>query len=124
MQMAAGEEEDCVSVDYVSVLVGEEGTVGVAVEGDAEGSFLVDDFTGYDLGMECSAVLVDVAAVWAGVSDVDFAAEIAEELGGYCGGCSVGAVDYDAVVVEGEVGDGGQEEFYVVGSVGFVNGRC
>ena len=123
LQVAGGEEEDGVAVDYVAVLVGEEGAVGVAVEGDADGGFLGDDFGGYDFGVEGSAVLVDVAAVGAGVGDVDFAAEIGEELRGYGGGGSVGAVDDDAVVVEGESGDGGEEEADVVGAVGFVDGR-
>ena len=57
------------------------------------------------------------------MGDVDFAAEVGEELRGYGGGGSVGAVDDDAVVVEGEIGDCGEEEFYVVGAVGFVGFR-
>ena len=37
LEVAGGEEEDGVSVDDVAMLVGEEGAVGVAVEGDAHG---------------------------------------------------------------------------------------
>ena len=41
LQVAGGEQEDGVAVDDVAVLVGEEGAVGVAVEGDAHGGFVV-----------------------------------------------------------------------------------
>ncbi len=68
LEVAAGEEQDGVAVDDVAVLVGEEGAVGVAVEGDAHGSLMRDNLAGYDAGMEGAAVLVDVAAVggWRG----------------------------------------------------------
>jgi hypothetical protein len=123
LEVAGGEQEDGVAVDDTAVLVGEEGSVGVAVEGDAHGGFGLRNFSGDDGGVQGSAVLVDVAAVGAGVGDADFAAEVAKELRGHGGGGSVGAVDYDAVVVEGEVGDGGEEKLYVVGAVCFINGR-
>ena len=48
---------------------------------------------------------------------------VGEELRGDGGGGSVGAVDDDAAAVEGEVGDGGEEEADVVGAVGFVDLR-
>ncbi len=122
LEVARGEEEDGVAVDDAAVLVGEEGAVGVAVEGDAERGFVVTDGAGDDLGVERAAVLVDVAAVGRGVGDDDVgAAELREELGGDGGGGSVGAVDDDAAVVEGEAGDGGEEEADVVGAVGFVD---
>ncbi len=96
VEVAGGEEQDGVAVDDVAVLVGEEGAVGVAVEGDADGGFVLDDFGGDDFGVEGAAVLVDVAAVGRGVGDDDFAAEIGEELRGDGGGGAVGAVDDDA----------------------------
>jgi hypothetical protein len=126
-EVAGGEEEDRVSVDDFAVFVGEEGSVGVSVEGDAHGGALGDDFGGDDGGVEGAAVLVDVAAVGRGVSEDDFAAAVfveqGEELGGDGGGCSVGAVDYDAAAVEGETGNGIEEELDVLGAVGFVDGR-
>ena len=76
LEVAGGEQEDGVAVDDVAVLVGEEGAVGVAVEGDAHGGFLRDDFGGDDVGVERAAVLVDVAAVGAGVGEDDFAAAV------------------------------------------------
>jgi hypothetical protein len=45
-----------------------------------------------------------------------------EELRGDGAGGSVGAVDDDAAAVEGEIGDGGEEEADVLGAVGFVDG--
>ena len=66
-------------------------------------------------------MFVDVAAVGSGVGDDDLAAEVLEELRGDGGGGAVGAVDYDAVAVEREAGDGGEEELDVLGAVGFVD---
>ncbi len=79
------------------------------------------DFRSDDGGVESSAVLIDIAAVGAGVGDDDLAAEVGEELGGDGGGCSVGAVDDDAAAIEGETGDGGEEELDVLGAIGIVD---
>ena len=49
--------------------------------------------------------------------------EFGEELRGDGAGGAVGAVDDDAAAVEGETGDGGEEEADVLGAVGFVDGR-
>src|SRR6185437_7803845 len=106
VEVAGGEQKDGVAVDDAAVLVGEEGAVGVAVEGDAHGGFLGDDFGGYDVGVERTAELVDVEAVGAGVSDDDLAAKVGEELRSDRRGGSVGAVDDDALVIEREAGNG------------------
>ena len=103
------------------MLVCEESAVGVAIEGDADAGFVIDDLAGYDAGVEGAAVLVDVAAVRAGVGDDDFAAESSEELWGDGGGGAIGAVDDDAVAVEGEAGNGGEKKADVLGAVGVVD---
>ena len=85
-------------------------------------AFLGRYFFGHYVGVERAAFFVDVAAVGRGVGDDDLAAEVLEELRGD-GGCgTVGAVNYDAVAVEGEAGDGGEEKLDVFGAVGFVDG--
>ena len=48
--------------------------------------------------------------------------ELGEELGGDGGGGSVGAIDDEGEVGEGEIGDGGQEEADVLGAVAVVDG--
>ncbi len=121
LEVAGAGEHDGVAVDDVAVLVGEEGAVGVAVEGDAEGGAGDFDLGGDDLGVEGAAVLVDVAAVGGGVGDVDGAVEGLEELRGDGAGGAVGAVEDDVAVVEGDAGDGFEEEADVVGAVGFVD---
>jgi len=87
------------------VLVGEEGAVGVAVEGDAEGGGEDFDLGGYDFGVEGAAVFVDVAAVGGGVGYVDGALEGFEELRCDGTGGAVGAVKNDVAVVEGDAGN-------------------
>ena len=121
LEVAGAGEHDGVAVDDVAVLVGEEGAVGVAVEGDAHGGAGDFDLGGDDLGVEGAAVLVDVAAVGGGVGDVDGAVEGFEELRGDGAGGAVGAVEDDVAVVEGDAGDGGEEEADVVGAVGLVD---
>ncbi len=85
---------------------------------EASGDF---DLGGDDLGVEGAAVLVDVAAVGGGVGDVDGAVEGFEELRGDGAGGAVGAVEDDVAVVEGDAGDGFEEEADVVGAVGVVD---
>ena len=79
IQVAGGEQQDGVAIDDFAVFVGEEGAVGVAVEGDAHGRLAADDFGGDDVGMERAAVLVDVAAVGRGVGEDDCAAAVGVE---------------------------------------------
>jgi hypothetical protein len=55
-EVAGGEQQDGVAVDDFAGFVGEEGAVGVAVEGDAHGGFVGDDFGGDDFGVERAAV--------------------------------------------------------------------
>ncbi len=124
LQIAGGEEEDGVAVDDTAILVGEEGAVGVAVEGDAHGGPKVTNGARDDLRVQGTAVLVDIATVGRGVGDDDFTAEIGEELRCDSGGCSVGAVDDDAASVEREAGDGSEEEADVFGAVGLVDRGC
>ena len=121
LEVARAGEHDGVAVDDVAVLVGEEGAVGVAVEGDAEGGSGAFDLGGDDLGVESATVLVDVAAVGGGVGDVDGAVEGFEELWGDGAGGAVGAVEDDVAVVEGDAGDSFEEEVDVVGAVGVVD---
>ncbi len=123
LQVAGRQQQDSVAVDDVAVLVREESAVGVAIEGDAHRGMANLDLRGDDLRVERTAVLVDVAAVGAGVGDDDFASEVREELRSNAGGGSVGAVDDDALAVEREARDGGEEEADVVGAVGFVHVR-
>ena len=86
-----------------------------------------DNFLRDDVGVECAAICVDVAAVGRAVSEDDFATAIAvefgEELRSDGAGGSVGAVDDDAAAVERKARDGGEEELDVLDSVGFVDGR-
>ena len=121
LEVAGAGEHDGVTVDDVAALVGEEGAVGIAVEGDAHGGAGDFNLGGDDLGVEGAAVLVDVAAVGRSVGDLDGAVEGVEELRGDGAGGSVSAVEDDAAVVEGEVGDGFEEEADVVGAVGLVD---
>ena len=62
VEVACGEQQHGVSVDDATVLVGEEGAIGVAVEGDAERGLVLDDLGGDYIGVQGSATLVDVAA--------------------------------------------------------------
>ena len=123
VQVAAREQQDSVAVDDSSLLVGEEDAVGVAVEGDADGSPVRDHLGGDDFGVQRAAAEIDVASVGAGVGDGDGAAEVGEELGRDRAGGSVGAIDDDVMVIERETGNGGEQEANVLGAVGFVDGR-
>ena len=83
-----------------------------------------DDLGGDDLGVERAAARVDVAAVGRGVGEDDSPpprVELGEELGRDGAGGAVGAVDDDAAAVEGEVGDGGEQEADVFGAIGLVD---
>lgn len=75
LEVAGAEEENSVAVDDVAELVGEHGSVGVAVEGEAEGGVADFGLGGDDFGVQGTAELVDIAAVGGGVSDFDGAVE-------------------------------------------------
>ena len=125
-EVARGEQKDGVAVDDFAVAIGEEGAVGVAVEGDAHGGFALEDFGGDDFGMERAATGVDVAAVGGDVGEDDLAATVGVEFGeelrrdGARG--AVGAVDDDAAAIEREARDGVEQEADVLGAVGLVYG--
>ena len=122
-EVAGREQQDGVAVDDVAVRIGKHGAVGVSVEGNSHRGVVLDDLGGDGRGIERAAVLVDVAAIGRGVSEDDCAGEFREELGRDGAGCAVGAVDDDALAVEREAGDGGEQGANILGAVGFVDGR-
>ncbi len=61
--------------------VGEHSAIGITIEGDAQVGVALFGFRGNDVGMQGSAVGVDVAAVRRGVGEMDGAAEMREEFG-------------------------------------------
>ena len=62
-EVAGGQQKDSIAVDDFAVLIGEEGAVGVAVEGEADACAAGLDGGGDDLRVQGAAVEVDVASV-------------------------------------------------------------
>ncbi len=92
--------EDLVAVDDVSVRVGEQRPVGIAVVRDAGVRAFNPDRFGDDFRMKGSARDVDVRTVGLGEDRVDLRAEATEGLGRDVRCCAVRAIDHDAHAVE------------------------
>ncbi len=73
LEVAGGQQEDCVAIDDAAVLVGEEAAVGVSVEGDTKGRALLHHLGSDHLGIKRATVLVDIASCGRRVGNDDFA---------------------------------------------------
>jgi hypothetical protein len=105
------------------MLIGEENTVGIAVEGNAERRLVLDHLLRDDLGMQRAAAEVDVAPIRSGMGDEHGATEVREELRGHGAGRAVGAIDDEPLIVQRQAWHGGQQEARVLGAVSLVDGR-
>ena len=124
-EIAGGQQEDSVAVDYAAVLICEERAVRIAIEGDSHGRVEPYHLSGDHFRMERAAMFIDVAAVGAGVGKNNFSAaafiEFSEELGGNRAGRAVGAIDDNAAAIERELRHGTTEEAHILDAVGLVD---
>ena len=123
MEIAAREQEYRVAVDHLAGLVGEQDTVGIAIECDADGGLVLHHFRSDDVGIQGSAAEVDVAAVGARMGHDYLAAEVREELWSYRARRTVRAIDHDAVVIERKPRNRRQQEANVLRAIGLVDWR-
>src|ERR1700683_442646 len=107
----------------MAMSIGEERTVRIAVEGDADIRAEGFGFRGDDGGMQRSAGLVDVAAVGRAVGEMSGSSEVREKIGGDGRSGAIGAVEDDAEAREVEAGNGGAEELFVVRAIFWVGRR-
>ena len=91
--MDGAEAEEAVAIDYVSFVVAEYGTVSIAIEADSYIGSVFKDRSGGVLGVECSAVFIDVDSIWAGGELDDFGTELFEDQRTNVVAGSVGTVD-------------------------------
>ena len=100
VKVAGTGKHDGVAVDHAAVLVGEEGTVGIAVKGEAHHGAAGFDLGGNDVRVKRAAVLIDIATIRGGMGDLDGAVEAGKKFRSESRGSAIGTIDHDTAVVE------------------------
>jgi len=115
LQIAGGDQQDGVAIDHVVAGAGQHAAVGIAIEGEADLRAAGGGLRGDVLGMQCAAILIDIAAVGRNVQQLDCAAQTAEEFRGDSGGGAIGAVGHNLQALERESGNRVDQKLDVVG---------
>ena len=95
--------QELVAVDQMTVLVGDDDAIGVAVERDADIRAHLANFSAQRVGRRRAAVVVDVETVRFDTDRDHVGAEFPQRLGRHAIGGAVGAIDDDAQAVEREI---------------------
>src|SRR5262249_8584915 len=94
LEVESQQKHDGIAVDHAACSIGEEGAVGVTIETDAEVGASSNDFPADNLGVQRTAIFVDVAAVGCAVREIRIQPAAAEYLFGYGASCTIGAIDH------------------------------
>ena len=97
------QRHELVAIDHLSLVVGDDDAVGVAVQGYADVGAQFLDLGAHGVGMRRAAFFVDVAAVGLVADLDDFGAQLPQGGGRHFIGGAIGGIDHHAKPIERHV---------------------